>query len=31
MVVRNPETGLDILEMFVMFIHHKGANNKPKL
>lgn len=30
MVVRHPETGKDVLAMAVKFIHHKGADNKPK-
>ncbi|KAL2024965.1 hypothetical protein VTK56DRAFT_3664 [Thermocarpiscus australiensis] len=30
MVVRHPVTGNDVLAMAVKFIHHKGANNKPK-
>ena len=30
MVVRHPETGKDVLTMAVKFIHHKGADNKPK-
>lgn len=30
MVVRNPETGLDVFAMAVKFIHHKGEDNKPK-
>ncbi|GAB1319958.1 hypothetical protein MFIFM68171_10168 [Madurella fahalii] len=31
MVVHHPETGKDILAMAVKFIHHKGADSKPKL
>ena len=30
MVVRHPETGKDVHAMAVKFIHHKGADNKPK-
>lgn len=30
MVVRHPVTGNDVLAMAVKFIHHKGADNKPK-
>ncbi|RYP48545.1 hypothetical protein DL768_005584 [Monosporascus sp. mg162] len=30
MVVRYPETGEDVLAMLIKFIHHKGADNKPK-
>ncbi|KAJ9144506.1 hypothetical protein NKR23_g5930 [Pleurostoma richardsiae] len=30
MVVRHPATGKDVLAMAVKFIHHKGADNKPK-
>ena len=30
MVVRHPETGKDVLAIVVKFIHHKGADNKPK-
>ncbi|KAK6841024.1 hypothetical protein PG987_001884 [Apiospora arundinis] len=30
MVVRHPETGLDVFAMAVKFIHHKGEDNKPK-
>jgi hypothetical protein len=30
MVVRHPETGRDVLAMAVKFIHHKGADNRPK-
>lgn len=30
MVVRRPETGEDVLAMSIKFIHHKGADNKPK-
>ncbi|KAK3935373.1 hypothetical protein QBC46DRAFT_453549 [Diplogelasinospora grovesii] len=30
MVVRHPVTGEDVLAMAVKFIHHKGADNKPK-
>jgi hypothetical protein len=30
MVVRHPETGEDVLAMSIKFIHHKGADNKPK-
>ncbi|RYO96655.1 hypothetical protein DL764_007436 [Monosporascus ibericus] len=30
MVVRHPDTGKDVLSMAVKFIHHKGADNKPK-
>lgn len=30
MVVRHPETGKDVLAMSIKFIHHKGADNKPK-
>ena len=30
MVVRHPETGGDVLAMSIKFIHHKGADNKPK-
>jgi len=30
MVMRHPETGRDILAMAIKFIHHKGADNKPK-
>jgi hypothetical protein len=31
MVVRHPGTGDDVLAMSIKFIHHKGADNKPKL
>ena len=31
MVVRHPETGEDVLAMSIKLIHHKGADNKPKL
>ena len=30
MVVRHPQTGEDVLAMSIKFIHHKGADNKPK-
>jgi len=30
MIVRHPVTGLPILAMAIKFIHHKGADNKPK-
>ncbi|KAK3933883.1 FluG domain-containing protein [Diplogelasinospora grovesii] len=30
MVVRHPDTGEDALAMSIKFIHHKGADNKPK-
>lgn len=30
MVVRHPETNVDILAMSIKFIHHNGADNKPK-
>jgi hypothetical protein len=30
MVVRHPDTGEDVLAMSIKFIHHKGADNKPK-
>ncbi|KAK4116055.1 FluG domain-containing protein [Canariomyces notabilis] len=30
MVVKHPETGEDVLAMSIKFIHHKGADNKPK-
>jgi len=30
MVVRHPDTGADVLAMSIKFIHHKGADNKPK-
>ena len=30
MVVRHPQTGEDVLAMSITFIHHKGADNKPK-
>lgn len=30
MVVRNPSTGKDVLTMAIKFIHHKGADRKPK-
>ncbi|KAK4195369.1 hypothetical protein QBC40DRAFT_310712 [Triangularia verruculosa] len=30
MVVRHPVTGDDVLTIAVKFIHHKGADNKPK-
>ncbi|KAK4443569.1 hypothetical protein QBC34DRAFT_488318 [Podospora aff. communis PSN243] len=30
MVVRHPDTGTDVLAMSIKFIHHKGADNKPK-
>ena len=30
MIVRHPETGRDTPAMAVKFIHHKGADNKPK-
>ena len=29
-VVRHPQTGMDVLTMAVKFIHHKGADRKPK-
>jgi hypothetical protein len=29
--VRHPGTGDDVLAMSIKFIHHKGADNKPKL
>lgn len=29
-VVRHPDTGQDVLAMAIKFIHHKGADNKPK-
>ena len=29
-VVRHPQTGIDVLTMAVKFIHHKGADRKPK-
>lgn len=30
MVVRHPETSEDNLTMSIKFVHHKGADNKPK-
>ena len=30
MVVRHPDTGRDVLAMAIKFIHHKGADNRPK-
>ena len=30
MVIRHPENGLDVLAMSVKFVHHKGADHKPK-
>lgn len=30
MVVRHPDTGTDVLAMSMKFIHHKGADKKPK-
>lgn len=30
MVVRHPDTGQDVLAMAIKFIHHKGADSKPK-
>ena len=30
MIVRHPDTGKDVPAMAVKFIHHKGADNKPK-
>lgn len=30
MIVRHPATGKPILAMAIKFIHHKGADNKPK-
>ncbi len=30
MIVRDPDTGEDVPAMAVKFIHHKGADNKPK-
>ena len=30
MVVCHPETGLDVFAMAVKFVHHKGADKKPK-
>jgi hypothetical protein len=30
MVMRHPETGEDVLAMSIKFMHHKGADNKPK-
>lgn len=30
MVVRHPETGEDVLAMYIRLAHHKGMDNKPK-
>ena len=30
MLVRHPATGKPVLAMAIKFIHHKGADNKPK-
>lgn len=30
MLVRHPVTGLPVLAMAIKFIHHKGADKKPK-
>ena len=30
MVVRHPETGEDVLIMYIRLAHYKGIDNKPK-
>ncbi|KAK3934352.1 hypothetical protein QBC46DRAFT_368262 [Diplogelasinospora grovesii] len=30
MIIRHPETGKDVPAIMIKFIHHKGADNKPK-